>query len=72
MPVASKTAWLFWWHLSTKTNFQKIFEAEMLNEIQLTFLLQIFCEIMINAKVIFKITKSPDKSCQEDLQEQKD
>ena len=54
MPEAAKAAWLFWNYLSDNSNIQKIFEGEMLIKIQRTTLLQIFCEFVINRKVIFK------------------
>ena len=42
-------------------------KEEMLINIQVTTLVQIFCEFMINTRVIFKIVKSPDDSCQGDI-----
>ena len=40
----------------------------MLIELQPTTLLQIFCDFMINSKVIFKSIKVPDDFCQGGLQ----
>ena len=60
MPVVPKSAWLCQWYQSNKRNFQKIFERKKLIKIQPTTLLQIFCELMINSKVIFKITRQQE------------
>ena len=65
MHVALKTAVLFWWYDFNKSNFQKIFEGEMLTEIQPATLLQIFSEFTINSKVIMNSIKGPDDTCQE-------
>ena len=43
----------------------KIFDGEMLIRTQPLTLLQIFCESMLDAKVIFKITAGPDDTHQE-------
>ena len=40
----------------------------MFIKIQHTTLLQIFCELVINSKIISKSVKGPDDTCQEDLQ----
>ena len=48
MHVAAKTAWLFWWYLSIKSYFQKIFEGEMFFRTLSTTLLQIFCKFVPN------------------------
>ena len=42
MPVALKIARQLWWYLSYKSNFDKIFEGEMLTRNQLTIPLEIF------------------------------
>ena len=60
MPVVPKNAWLFWWYLSNKTNFQEKFQEKMLIKIQHTTLIQIFCEFMINSRVIPKSISDPD------------
>ena len=46
---------------------QKIAEEEMLIKIPVTTLLEIFCEFVINSKVIFKSTKGPADSWQGNL-----
>ena len=68
MPLAFKTAWLFWWYLSNKSNFQKIFEGEKLIKVQLTTPLEMFCEFSVYYKVILKSVKGPDGTCLRDLQ----
>ena len=40
--------------LLTEAILWKIFEGEMLISTKLTTLLEIFCELMLNSKVIFK------------------
>ena len=55
MPVAAKTAYLsdqYPFHILRK--FHKIFEEEKLIKIKLTRLFQIFSEIIIDSKVIFR------------------
>ena len=66
--IAPKTTWLFWRYLVNKSDFQKILEATFLTKIQPKTLLQIFCEFMIDSKVILKSIKGPDNKCQGDLQ----
>ena len=60
MLAAAKTAWPFWWNLAGKSIIRKIFDGEMLNKIIPTTLLQIFCETIINSKVIVKSIEDPD------------
>ena len=60
MLAAAKTAWQFWWNLSSKSVFGKIFEGEMLIRTLPTTLLQIFCKISFNPKVIVRSTIDPD------------
>ena len=54
MHVAPKTFRLFWLYIYNKSNFQKIFEEEMLIEILSTNLLQLFFRFMLNAKGSFQ------------------
>ena len=58
MPVAAKSRWRFRLNLSDYRIFGKIFEGVMFTRTQPTVLLQIFCESMIDSKVIFKSIKS--------------
>ena len=60
MPVAAKTAGLFWEYPSNKGNFQKIFEGETIFRFLPTPLLQIFCEFMLHSKLDFKGITDPD------------
>ena len=60
MPVATETAWRFWWNLSSKSIVWKIVEGKMLmRTLQSTFL-QIFCNIILNSKSIAKSSINPD------------
>ena len=68
MLAAAKTAWLFWWFLSSKRNFLKIFEGEMLIKTQPTSFLQIFCEFLLNSKNVSINILGPDDSRQGDHQ----
>ena len=54
MPVKPKTAWLIWWYLSNKSNFQKIFEEEMFIQNKLTTHLQIFFQFMLKFQIYFQ------------------
>ena len=47
---------------------QKFFQEEILIRSWDTTLLQIFCEFVINSKVIWKIIKGPEDNCQENSQ----
>ena len=46
--VAPKTAWRFWQYLFNKSNFQKIFDEEMLFRKKLATFLQIFFQLKGN------------------------
>ena len=63
MPVAVKTAWLFWCSLSYKSIFQKIFKGEMFFRALSKTLFQIFCKFMSKSKVIIKGLTGPDDTC---------
>ena len=63
MPIAAKIARLFPAYFSNKIDFLKIFDGEILIKILPTTLLQVFCEIMSTAKLIFKSIKDPDDIC---------
>ena len=66
--VAPKTTRLFWWYLSNKGIMRKIFEGEMFIRTLSTTLLQIFCELKLYSKIIFKNMISPDDTGQADIQ----
>ena len=70
MLVAAKSARLLWWYLSNKSNFQEIFEGEMLTKIKPTNLHQIFCKVLINLRVILKSIKGTHNTGHKDLQAQ--
>ena len=67
MSVALKITSLFWGYLSNKSSFKKIFEGEMFITTLYTTLLQIFCELLLNSKVIPKHITGPDDTCEGDL-----
>ena len=70
MPVAPKTALLFWWYLSTKVCYsQKIYEYQMLiTDLLTTILLQLFFQFKLIPKLIFNISIGPYDPCRVDLQ----
>ena len=51
-----------------KNKFSEIFEGGMLINTQHTILLQIFCEFVINYKVIYESIEGTDNTCQKDVQ----
>ena len=52
---------LSWRYLSEKTIFLKIFNSDMMIRTQPTTLLQIFLEIMLHSRFLFKYSLSPDE-----------
>ena len=58
-----KNVWLFRWYISNVSLSKKIFEGEILIRAQPTTLLQIFRELILYSKDIFKSVKVPDDSC---------
>ena len=63
MPLAPKTAWILCHYLSNISNLQKIFEEEMLPEVQPTIILQIFYKFMINSEGCVKSVIGTDSIC---------
>ena len=57
-----KKAWLFWGYLLSKNIFQEIFDGEILATTKLTTLLQMFCELLLYSRVIFRWIKDPDNN----------
>ena len=64
MLKAAKTTWQFLWNLSNESIVEKIFEGELLIRTLPTTLLQIFCKISCNSKVIVKSIIDPDDNFQ--------
>ena len=60
MPIMAKTFRQFWWNLFGESLIGKIFEGEMFIRTLPITLLQIFCKIIFNCKVIVKSIPGPD------------
>ena len=65
-----KPAWWFWCNLLNASIVEKIFEGEMLIRTLPTTLLQIFCNISCNSKVIVKSIIDPDNNFRGPLKHQ--
>ena len=60
MLTAAKMAWQFWWNIAGKSKVGKVFDGEMLIRTLPITLLQIFCQIILNFKVIALSIIDPD------------